>query len=881
MTIYVDDDAPADFSTIQAAIDDANDGDTVVIQPGTYTGPGNRDVNFQGKAITVQSVDPNDPKTVATTVIDCQGTESDPHGGFLFFTYRDMPDSALAGLTVINGYRGIGGGILCSGYASPTIRNCRLTGNRAMRGGGIYVGTGTPIIRNCVITNNSASGRVYGEGGGIYCGSMTSATISGCTIAGNSASGSGASPGAGGGIYLSVYSAMVRHCTIVGNTAEVGGGIYCAELDEVAIADCIVRSNRASRGPQISATPSVSYSNIEGHWQGLGNINADPLFMDPGSGDYHLSIGSPCIDAGDPQYIPYPGQADLDNEPRVMGLRVDMGADEYTSSPTAVLNVYPKQLVFHADVNGANPESQVLHIENAGFAPLTWAITKDCPWLGASEPADGTQGLGIAVDVGGLSPGRYDYLVTITADDVPNSPQAVAVSLYVRAGRYLRVPQPYGTIQSAIEAAHDGDTIIVEAGTYTGLGNRDIDFLGKAITVQSTDPNDPGVVAATIIDCGGRETEPHRGFLFRNGEGANSVLMGLAITGGLARQGAGVCIENSSPTILRCNITGNVCYYASNRKDGAGIYIRDGSPYIGQCLIANNRCEGTSSNGGGVFCYNASPVIRDCYITSNEVRDRGAGVHGEYASNLTLSSCTITNNRATFRAGGGICLRWSNGVLNHCLIAENQSGSGGGMYLERSEISVQNCTVVGNTDGVYFSLGRLSLQDTILWANGARGGSGSQIAVYSWNGINDAPWNFFQLTGIVDISYCDIEGGSSKIYISGDQRCLQFNWSEGNIDTDPLFANPRYSDPNGTPSRGVRSLGEPLVGARWDYHLKSQAGRWDPVGKSWVIDDVTSPCIDAGDPNRPVGDEPEPNGGRINMGAYGGTAEASKSYSGG
>ena len=65
-----------------------------------------------------------------------------------------------------------------------------------------------------------------------------------------------------------------------------------------------------------------------------------------------------------------------------------------------------------------------------------------------------------------------------------------------------------------------------------------------------------------------------------------------------------------------------------------------------------------------------------------------------------------------------------------------------------------------------------------------------------------------------------------------------------------------------------------------DYHLKSQAGRWDPNSQSWVIDDVTSPCIDAGDPNSPVALEPFPNGGIINMGAYGGTAEASKSYFG-
>ncbi|MBN1507997.1 MAG: hypothetical protein JW955_14185, partial [Sedimentisphaerales bacterium] len=62
-----------------------------------------------------------------------------------------------------------------------------------------------------------------------------------------------------------------------------------------------------------------------------------------------------------------------------------------------------------------------------------------------------------------------------------------------------------------------------------------------------------------------------------------------------------------------------------------------------------------------------------------------------------------------------------------------------------------------------------------------------------------------------------------------------------------------------------------------DYHMKSLAGRWDPNQQRWVMDDVSSPCIDAGDPNTPVGEEPQPNGGRVNLGAYGGTAEASKS----
>jgi len=105
---------------------------------------------------------------------------------------------------------------------------------------------------------------------------------------------------------------------------------------------------------------------------------------------------------------------------------------------------------------------------------------------------------------------------------------------------------------------------------------------------------------------------------------------------------------------------------------------------------------------------------------------------------------------------------------------------------------------------------------------------------------------------------------------SVDDRMIG-QWLNG----DPLFAAPGRWDPNGTPDNPNDDFW-----VNGDYHLKSQAGRWDPVAESWVRDEVTSPCIDAGDPTGPIGHEPFPTGGIVNMGAYGGTAEASKSYFG-
>ncbi len=157
----------------------------------------------------------------------------------------------------------------------------------------------------------------------------------------------------------------------------------------------------------------------------------------------------------------------------------------------------------------------------------------------------------------------------------------------------------------------------------------------------------------------------------------------------------------------------------------------------------------------------------------------------------------------------------------------------------------------------------LEFLNCILWGNVISGNKPSQIMTASNADENQYP--------SVTVTFCNVQEDPALIETNTEPT---INWERGNIQSDPLFAQRGSWDSNDTPNYWFDDCFQ-----EGDYHLKSQTGRWDPNSAGWVQDDVTSPCIDAGDPNSPVGAEPVPNGGRINMGAYGGTAEASKSLS--
>jgi len=244
---------------------------------------------------------------------------------------------------------GQGGGMYNDNSASPTLVNCVFRGNSTTQyGGGMCNTSGTgndtisPTVVNCLFIANFAGV----QGGGMYNKSgtgnaTTSPTVVNCLFIANFAGIDG------GGMYNTsrtgnaTTNPTITNCTFSANAAgEQGGGIYSEEgilasRTRVTMKNCILWGDTPSEIALRSGTMRVTYSNIEGHWPGEGNIDIDPLFAGPEACDYRLSEGSPSINAGDPTFAPEPNETDLDGRPRVIGGRIDMGAYEFNHIPVA------------------------------------------------------------------------------------------------------------------------------------------------------------------------------------------------------------------------------------------------------------------------------------------------------------------------------------------------------------------------------------------------------------------------------------------------------------------------------------------------------------------------------------------------------------------
>lgn len=819
-TLYV---SPGEYSNIQSAINDADDGDTIIVSAGTYQ----ENINFLGKAITVRSADPNDPNVVATTIIDGSNPVDLNIGSAVTFNTGEDTNSVLSGFSITGGtgswlpiawqlsqvyWNRCGGGVICYNMSEPTITKNVFLNNTTGEGGGIYIYGDpvnpnnptdppvhiSPVITYNTFTNNSAiiahgfsppnndyPVNNHGDGGAIVAFQGVDAVIRGNLIENNHADNYGgglhlrqwansliednditgndsklgagihvtytSSPNivdnliqaniagplydlGGGGIYIYYYSnplierniitqnqstngagigvfwtsnptirnnmivnnlkgagirvkgssiPIITNNTIVGNTAShtYGGGVDCLSDSAPIIKNNIVASNGNSYGVYALSTPPViGYNNVWGNGAGNynsvigdqtginGNISVIPNFINPDSNNFALNYNSKCINAGDPNFVPVPDETDYEDNQRLLGQYVDIGADE----------VWP-----------------------------IWNITsnKQCE-----------------------------------------------------------------TIQQAINDANDYDDIVITVGTYTGTGNRDIDFGGKAVTVRGTDPNTHDTVVSTIINCQGSQIEPHRGFTFHHGEDANSVLNGLTITNGGGSLWGAIYCYGSSPAIKNCIITNN-----SMHDHGGGIYCGYGSnAIITNCIISFNTFT-VVGYGGGIYCYKSSPIITNCIITDNSAV--GSGRHGggiccwgdqDVGGDALVANCIISGNSAGHR-GGGLYAYWSSPIFVNCTVIGNKALEGGGIgSFRESNPQVINCIVRDNIapDGNQLAL----INTRRVWPTAI----GTEMTV----------------------SFSDIEGGQEQACI--DTGCT-LHWGDGNINIDPNFVDPGCWNDANTP----------------------------------------------------------------------------------
>lgn len=443
--------------------------------------------------------------------------------------------------------------------------------------------------------------------------------------------------------------------------------------------------------------------------------------------------------------------------------------------------------------------------------------------------------------------------------------QVVAISATIH------VPGDKPTIQEGIDAASNGDTVLVAEGVYM----ENIDFKGKAITVKSS-----GAIENTIID-GGNPAVPGFGSVvtFKSGENTNSELNGFTIRNGSGTidyfkdaLGGGIYCNNSSPTIINNKITNNTAYGESGY--GGGIYCYSSSPVIMLNIISENHALSDNSYwayGGGIYCYDSNPIIINNMISKNDAKSEyggegggilcdksspnidnniivnnfagcGCGVYCYDYSSPTINNNEIYNNKGevgggiycygysspiidgnkiydniTEYCGGILCEGYSmSNIVNNMVYGNKSEAYGGGIGVATySTVTVTNNTVFDNhTDyeggGIYVTGSTVTIANTIFWNNSAP--EGPEI----WIGEDWIP-------STVTIDYSDIDGGLSSVHVEPNCTLLGKN---ALIDDDPLFDDSaagnlhltwlspcvKRGTNNGAPSNDIDGDNRPFMG---------------------------------------------------------------------
>ena len=676
------------FGAIQDAVDAASEagGGDVWVTAGTYTTSTTDNVvvmkshvrlygGFAGTETTRNERD----WEINKTIIDGEGARRCVHGA---------DDAALDGLVIQNG--DASGGGMYNYSSSPTVTNCTFTGNTASySGGGMYnSSSSSPTVTNCTFSGNTA-----GEyGGGMY-NSYSSPTVTNCMFTGNTASYSG------GGMHNTSSSPTVKNCTFTGNTAgdtagDYGGGGICNISSSPTVTNCILWGDSASSGSEMYnfdlSSPTVTYSCVEGGYNGEGNIVDDPQLVAGPSGNGRIRPESKCVDAGKDDMAP---STDIRGVARPQGNHVDMGAYELDDT---------------GDGDGMSDTWEMEHLGDLTALPGDDADADGLTNL--EESLYGADPNAVDFDGDGLTDG--DEVREGWNPTIPTPVRRVNVNRANPSGNQdgLSWATAFDAIQEAVDdlpSTAKEAMVWVAAGTYTTstgdtvvvMRQSHVHLYGGFAGTETTRDNRNWRTNETIIDG-----EGVRRCVYVY-EAHDATLDGFTLWKGYASSGGGMYNSSSSPTVTNCTFTGNV---ASDY--GGGMYNNDSSsPTVAKCTFTEN----TASKGGGMCNYDySSPTVANCMFAENTASDDGGGMYNNYYCSPTVTNCTFTQNAASDYGGGMYSDHSSTPRVTNCILWGDSASSGSEIY--NSNLSLPSVTY-SCVEGGYSGAGNIS-SDPLLVA---------------------------------------------------------------------------------------------------------------------------------------------------------------------
>jgi len=771
-TIHV----PGDSATIQAGIDSALEGDTVLVADGTYTGDGNRDISYNGKNIVVMSE--NGPEV---TIIDVQGSENDRHRGFIF-NNGELPASKLSGFTIKNGYKlgtnleDYGAGIICY-ESAPTISDCYFINNQCDRKGpALYcVYTDNQTISNCKFLDNFSSGS-----GGIALDAST-VTVENCvfsTTPGNNYFGSYI----GGesqiefyfctfkhnhyGINIHLSDVLFNNCSFINNDEY---HVATSSGSSIELANCLfafgdnTKSIRVNGG-EVSLTCCNIYGNGDGAWVGTiadqigvnGNISKNPFLCNlSDETNANISYASSCnAYFNECGQIGAKGSGCISEQLPVPG-NINFGSD-----------------IQNFETFSATPNFIWSNFDTASSIQLAYEIEvgTDDDWSTAEIwSTGGVNSLDSIVQYNGATlSDRTWYFLRIRVKNSNGWGSWIESKFYTHYDLVHKVPKEFPTISAAIEHSISKDTVLVLDGIYTGNGNRDIYITGKSIVVKSE--NGPEF---TIIDCQGDSINNHYAIDFSGIETIGTVFEGFTIQGGYNKSYVYGTIKfgDVHATVKNCIFKNNVSKYGGALY--CGIYA---TLSLENCIFRENYAK----IGAGIYSDRSYQIeLTNCDFSQNHAELIVSCIYTDN-SPINISKCTFIDN-STIQ---GLTLQLNNqspAVISNSLFAGNQTTNGPAVIYSQSDLDIDNCTfygnICGNSEDAIINVTKPPFDESFASLNNCIiAGNPTGIPIKSI--FSEVPF---------ELNCCDIFGNPDGDYVGYIEDFYGIN---GNISEDPLFCDP-------------------------------------------------------------------------------------------